>query len=174
MATSEARTEIVCDAGPLIHLDEVGCLSLLGDFAIVRVPGEVWEEVSSHRPTAIRRSDVGLQRTSVGILKGARLLSLVQGLALGSGEQATLSLMSQHPEAIMLTDDAAARLAATTLGYRVHGTIGVLLRAIRRGQRTADEVLAILQTLPERSTLHIRPALLEGIIRQVRERAGGR
>ena len=27
--------EVVCDAGPLIHLDELGCLDLLTDFQTV-------------------------------------------------------------------------------------------------------------------------------------------
>jgi predicted nucleic acid-binding protein len=75
--------------------------------------------------------------------------------------------MEDTPEAIFLTDDAAARLAAMTLGYRVHGSIGILLRAIRRQQRTQAEILALLHELPARSTLHLRPSLLQDIIRQL-------
>ena len=42
MAATEATpTLVVCDAGPLIHLDEVECLSLLTDFAEVLVPNVV-------------------------------------------------------------------------------------------------------------------------------------
>ena len=33
---------VVCDAGPLIHLDEVGALDLLADFAEILVPEAVW------------------------------------------------------------------------------------------------------------------------------------
>jgi predicted nucleic acid-binding protein len=51
-----------------------------------------------------------------------------------------------------------------TLGYRVHGSIGILIRAIRRGQRSKDEVITTLRELPVRSTLHIRPRLLQEII----------
>ncbi|MCL4302763.1 MAG: hypothetical protein KJ077_44155 [Anaerolineae bacterium] len=75
--------------------------------------------------------------------------------------------MQHRPQAIFLTDDAAARLAATTLGYRVHGTIGILLRAIRRQQRTRPEILMVLQTLPQRSTLHLQADLLKEIINQL-------
>jgi predicted nucleic acid-binding protein len=77
------------------------------------------------------------------------------------------------PDAILLTDDAAARLAARGLGYRVHGSIGILLRSIRRQQRTPHEVLSILQDLPARSTLHIRPGLLQEVIAQVEGRITG-
>ena len=45
MATTET-TEIVvvCDAGPLIHLDELGCLGLLSDF----------REVLDQRPFGVK------------------------------------------------------------------------------------------------------------------------
>ncbi|MBI1299051.1 hypothetical protein GC175_29320 [bacterium] len=72
--------------------------------------------------------------------------------------------MRRYPQAIFLTDDAAARLAAQTLGYRVHGTIGILLRSIRRRQRSQQEVVSILQDLPARSTLHITKTLLQEVI----------
>jgi predicted nucleic acid-binding protein len=72
------------------------------------------------------------------------------------GEQAALSLMSDYPQAIFLT--------AVTLGHRIHGTIGILLRAVRRQQRTRQEILVILRNLPSQSTLHIRPGLLQEII----------
>jgi predicted nucleic acid-binding protein len=74
------------------------------------------------------------------------------------------------PDAILLTDDAAARLAAEALRHRVHGSIGILLRAIRRRQRTPREVVSILRGLPVRSSLHIRPDLLEGIVAEVEAR----
>jgi hypothetical protein len=41
---------VISDAGPLIHLDELGCVGLLGDFNRVIVPATVWEEVLAHRP----------------------------------------------------------------------------------------------------------------------------
>jgi hypothetical protein len=39
---------VICDAGPIIHLDEVNCLFLLNDFTRVLIPDAVWNEVKSH------------------------------------------------------------------------------------------------------------------------------
>lgn len=164
---NRSPVDVVCDAGPLIHLDEVGCLDLLADFQTVYVPEQVWREAEFHRPGALERSGVELQQTSVVLSEYEPLQALVRALALDLGEQAALSLMMSHPDAILLTDDAAARLAAEALGYRVHGSIGILLRAIRRRQRTQHEILSILRDLPVRSSLHVRSALLEEIIAQV-------
>jgi predicted nucleic acid-binding protein len=170
--TDQAAGEVVCDAGPLIHLDELGCLDLLADFSAVLVPDTVWQEVTRHRPDALRRPVPQLTRVQLSFPDEASLKTLIQVLSLDAGEQAALALMLQHPEAILLTDDAAARLAANQLGMRVHGTLGVLLRAIRRGQRTAEEVLTLLRSLPQQSTLHVRPDLLNAIIDQVRQEFG--
>ena len=45
--------------------------------------------------------------------------------------------------------------------------LGVLLRAIRRRQRTPEEILNVLNALPVRSSLHIKRDLLDEIIREV-------
>lgn len=164
---SDPPPNVVCDAGPLIHLDELACLPLLADFPIVFVPEQVWQEVGHHRPKALIDVGPALLRVPVVISEQAAFQALVRAMALGVGEQAALSLMQQHSSAIFLTDDAAARLAATTLGYRVHGTIGILLRAIRRQQRTRAEVLTTLRSLPVKSTLRVRAELLQGIIAEL-------
>jgi predicted nucleic acid-binding protein len=97
---------------------------------------------------------------------------LARSLGLHQGELAALAFMYQHPNAIFLTDDAAARLAAKSMGLRVHGTIAVLLRSLRTGKRTRDELLRILNVLPERSTLHIRRSLLNEVIDELTSDAG--
>lgn len=166
---SDSPVSVVCDAGPLIHLDELGCLDLLGDFAILFIPQQVWQEVEKHRPVALTHLPANVQQVAVTLDDEPVLQSLIESLALALGEQAGLSLLRNHPNALFLTDDAAARLAAQSLGYRVHGTLGILLRAIRRVQRTRDEVLSILHELPTRSTLYISAKLLQQVIREVEQ-----
>lgn len=92
-------------------------------------------------------------------------------MPLHSGEVEALRVAADHPRAILLTDDTAARLAACSLDIRVHGTLGILLRSIRRRQRSRDSVVALLGELPHRSTLHVKAGLLEDFIRAV-EQAG--
>ena len=168
---SKTLTTVICDAGPLIHLDEVGCLSLLNDFEKVLVPVQVWEEVSHHRASALNNPDVIFEKVEVALSTEPGFQTLVSAFSLDLGEQAALSLMQDNPQAIFLTDDAAARLAAVTIGYQVHGTIGILIRAIRRQQRTRHEIVTILRELPRHSTLHIRRGLLREIITRLENEA---
>jgi len=153
----------------LIHLDELGCLSFLSDFRNVLVPDAVWTEVDRHRPTALRRRTVRLQRIKVDLEKDDRLPQLGSTFLLAAGELEALRLMADFPAAILLTDDAAARLVADTLGYSVHGTIGIIVRGLQRGQRTKRQILNLLRSVRRKSSLHISETLLNSVIKQIQD-----
>jgi predicted nucleic acid-binding protein len=70
---------------------------------------------------------------------------------------------------VLLSDDTAARMACQTIHLQTRGTLGLLLRAVRLQLRTTVEVLSILESIPEKSSLHIRPELLKSVIEQVRQ-----
>ena len=97
------------------------------------------------------------------------VLAVTPFYTLHQGETEALMLCMQFVESTLLTDDTAARLAAQSLGVSAHGTLGLLLRAIRRGTRTKEQVSHILAMIPSQSSLHIRPSLLADIIRQTKE-----
>jgi len=169
MAATDQRVVAVCDAGPLIHLDELASLDLLAEFTIW-VPDAVWTEVSRHRPGSLQYPTILCLRRVPFQPTPPWLTALKTALLLDRGESEGLMLMVEAPHAFFFTDDSAARLAAQQLGYRVHGTIGILLRSIRRGQRTAGEVVTILENLPSRSSLYLRPSLLRDVIAEIEAR----
>ena len=88
---------------------------------------------------------------------------MCQIFSLDAGETEALALMERNPQSIFLTDDASARLVAEQMRFNVHGTIGILIRSIRRRQRNPKEVLLTLSEIPLKSTLHIKPSLLNEI-----------
>jgi predicted nucleic acid-binding protein len=171
VAETEGWPVAICDAGPLIHLAEIGCLDLLRDFQAVLIPEQVRVEVARHRPDALV-SELSVRYVSVEVSEDPHFKALVKAFSLDSGEQAALSLMERLPNALFLTDDAAARLAAKALGFRSQGSLGVLLRAMRLGKRTKADVLAALRDIPLRSTLYIRSNLLEDVIAEVEQSKG--
>jgi len=38
--------KLICDAGPIIHLDEISCLDLLNDFDEIIIPPAVEREIA--------------------------------------------------------------------------------------------------------------------------------
>jgi len=164
--TDQRPPLVVGDAGPLIHLDELGCLDLLADFPTVLVPTEVWREVQRYRPSALGQSLVSLRQVKPTLPIPPTLAAMARLLALHAGEMEALRVALEHVPALLLTDDTAARLAARNLSIRAHGTLGILLRAIRRGQRSKEALLEVLSELPQRSSLHLRRSLLDQVIRE--------
>lgn len=167
VAPTDSSETVVCDAGPLIHLDELESLDLLEGFGEILIPEQVCAEVGRHRPKALEDFRLPWLRQSVEISSGSNFKALLTAFSLGLGEQAALALMQSHPEAVFLSDDAAARIVAKSLRLRSQGTIGLLVRAIRRGQRSREEILSLLRVIPVRSTLHIRASLLQSVIEEV-------
>jgi predicted nucleic acid-binding protein len=90
-----AAKVVVCDAGPLIHLDELSCLDLLTDFSRVIVSDVVWREVELHRPTAVNQTTVPFERLSPTGQPSPELTSLYHLLSLHAGEMQALQLAEE-------------------------------------------------------------------------------
>lgn len=158
---------VVADAGPLIHLDELEALDVLSDYATVFVPNAVWLEVQRHRPEALQRNNVNLVR-QLPPMPSARINAMAAMYTLHHGEREALVLCLNFSIDMLLTDDTAARLAAKSLNIISHGTLGLLLRAVRQRLRTSSEILDLLEAIPHRTTLHIRSSLLNEVIEKAK------
>jgi predicted nucleic acid-binding protein len=58
MEMIKSKIKVVCDAGPVIHLDEIESLHLLNDFKTVLLPDSVYNEVLKYRPESLSMSKV--------------------------------------------------------------------------------------------------------------------
>jgi predicted nucleic acid-binding protein len=166
---SEKLKRVVFDAGPIIHLDELNCLDLLGEFQEILLAESVWNEINYHRPLALSQSNLSLIRCPQKYPTGEQLCTMCRTFSLDSGEIGALAIMENNPEAMFFTDDTAARLVAEQMRFKVHGTIGIVVRSIRQGQTNPEQVLSILKAIPLKSTLHIKPSLLEKVIRKIED-----
>jgi predicted nucleic acid-binding protein len=64
-------------------------------------------------------------------------------------------------------------MAAASLEISAHGSIGILVRAIRRNQRSKEQIIAILHGMPMNSSLHLKRSLLEAVILEVKQSRQG-
>ena len=164
MVKIKSKTRVVCDAGPIIHLDEIGCLNLMKDFEKILVPDGVRKEVLRHRAVAFENADVKWTVVSNQRPVKEPLRTMCKIFSLDAGEVAALAILNKAPDLMFLTDDASARLVAARLGFSVHGTIGVLIRSIRRKLMKPAEVVDVIEHLPSESSLYIKPSLLNEVI----------
>jgi predicted nucleic acid-binding protein len=168
MGMTKPEITVICDAGPVIHLDELDCLDLLSDFQQVILPQEVHQEIERHRAGALKKSGILFIPQRAGSHFDAELMTVSRTFMLDAGETEALALMRENPDALFLTDDASARLVAEQMGFKVHGTIGIIVRSIRRGHRKPGEVLYALKEIPHRSTLYIKQSLLDEIVLKIK------
>jgi len=113
----------VFDAGPLIAFHQVNRLELLSHlFVHVVVPSVVAREVApslGELPSWISIQDV---QSSPSFSRN-----------LGLGESKAIALAMTLAADFLVLDDARARAVATELGISVIGSLGLLVRAKRRG-----------------------------------------
>ena len=166
MEKSKSTTSVVCDAGPIIHLSELDSLHILNDFQTIFIPKGVYYEILKHTPLV---PEIELKVVNEIPLMDESLRILCKTFSLDLGEMEALAVISEKPDYIFLTDDAAARLVAQKTGIKVHGTIGILMRAIRRDLLSPQKVIDILYQLPEKSTLFIKASLLEEAISAIKQ-----
>lgn len=129
-----AISVVVCDAGPLIalgRLDRLGLLTAL--FRDVQVPQAVLAEC------LLRPELLDAQRIQAAAASGVfrvRVAEPVHVDGVGAGESAAIGLPFKIGAAL-LADDLAARSYARGVGLAVIGTLGVLVRAKRKGELAA-------------------------------------
>jgi predicted nucleic acid-binding protein len=120
------RQPFVADASPLIALTQINRLGLLHDLVdSVLIPPAVALEVVPtlpHRPPWIVRRALSLPIPPQILRAG-----------LDPGETDALSLAVELQAADIALDDLRARRLALAMGVPVIGTLGLLLRAKRRG-----------------------------------------
>jgi predicted nucleic acid-binding protein len=128
-----ASEPIVVNTGPLLALQACEASHLLVELhATVLVPDMVLREI-------LRGGEAGAEHGLRASLAGAEIVPLTGPLPplvaahLDPGEAAVLGLALERGISLVAIDEKRGRLVARSLGLRVTGSIGILLRAKRLG-----------------------------------------
>ena len=116
----------VADAGPLIHLAEIGCLRLTSVFDPLHISEGVWLEAGRHAP-ALDAASVELPFRRHPLPSGdVEHFVAKHGLSgLQRGECEALCLCRRLGIPVVLTDDLAVREAAKALRIVPVGSLGI-------------------------------------------------
>jgi predicted nucleic acid-binding protein len=150
----------VSDAGPLIHLAEIDSLELLAMFDRLLIPETVYKEVEAGGVPD------GLADLSYEIVEANE--SRVGTEELDAGERAAIAVAKERG-IVLLSDDLAAREAASNVGIEVHGTIGVITLGYSRGLLDRDEAASLMRALQRETSLFVTDAVVERGIRMLDE-----
>ena len=152
----ENSVAAVCDAGPLIHLSEIGQADLLSQFTPLLVPELVRQEAISF----IQPADLSIKVVPVSDADREGTSGLILA-KIDAGELDCLALCLRDKHLLFLTDDLMARKEASRLGVPVHGSVGIIVRAFRAGPLTLPQADEALGALGECRSLFISKTIME-------------
>ena len=153
--------EVFVNTTPLQYLHRLGRLDWLREFyGRVVVPGAVADELEAGRRLGAQVPDVAAFAW-IEIRHPPESMSVFPRF-IHRGEAEVLALAQVAGEALVIIDDAMARTHARTLGLRITGTLGMILRA-KREQRI--EAVAPLLTQLRAEGFHLAPATLAEVLR---------
>jgi predicted nucleic acid-binding protein len=158
----------VSNAGPLIHLAEIGEFELLKIFSKICIPEKVYEEVCIEGMPGERevRSAENIEVLIVSKEEIEKVSNKVD-LKLDDGELEALTVCNRFKVKIFLTDDLDARDAGKQLGFEVHGSIGVIARAYREGLIDLKRAKRASGDLYSISKLFVTKAIIEEAIKEL-------
>ena len=151
----------VSNAGPFIHLAKIDSPELLATFDTLLVPETVYKKV-----------EVGgvpdeLADLSYELVEADE--SRVGTDELDAGERAAIAVANERG-VVLLTNDLAAREAASDAGVEVHGSLGVIAPGYGRGLLDRDEAASRLRALQRETSLFVTEAVVERGIRALDDR----
>ncbi|WP_345781964.1 nucleic acid-binding protein [Natrinema salsiterrestre] len=151
----------VSDAGPLIHLAEIDSLELFATFDTLFVPETVYKEVDASGVPD------GLADLSYELVEADE--SRVGTEELDAGERAAIAV-AEDRGVVLLTDDLAAREAASDAGVEVRGSIGIIALGYGREFLDRDDAASRMRALQRETSLFVTEAVVERGIRILDER----
>ena len=142
---------VIADASPLIVLQNIGHLSLLQNlFDEILITPEIKTEFGLDLPDWIKVAEVQDKTKQ-------RLLNLT----LDKGEAGAIALCLENTESLLIIDEKKGRRIAKELELKIVGTLGVILKAKKKG--LIDSTENILESL-ENANFHISANLKEKIL----------
>jgi len=152
-------SEAISDTGPVLHLAEIGALSVLTIFEKVFVSNLVDEELLSHgidlAVEGQRWPELTFEAKTVG---QERVTGLLRELAVFKLHRADASIIALADDLRMkpiLTDDMELRKALESKSHEAVGCIGVAVRAYKLKKLTREALEDLTDDLFSRSSLHL-------------------
>ena len=148
---------VVSDTTPLISLLKIGRLDLLEKlFGNVLIPQAVYEELTVDERFKLEAEQLKQKEfITVQSVKNPDSVSILKrATGLDQGESEAIVLTDEVKAELLLMDEAKGRAVSNEMGFRIMGTIGVLMAAYKEHELTSDEVKECVSGL-QRAGRHI-------------------
>lgn len=148
---------VVSDTTPLISLLKIEHLDLLKKlFGNVLIPQAVYEALTVDERFGMEAEQLRQKEfIKVCPVKNVESVSILKrATGLDQGESEAIVLTDEMKADLLLMDEARGRAVSDEMGFRIMGTIGVLMAAYEERELTSDEVKECVSDL-QRTGRHI-------------------
>ena len=152
---------IVCDTGPILHLEEAKLLELLQKTGKIYIPKMVDIEMNELSSLWGKKKPEWISIETLLPHENLQAESLFFSGLLDFGEAEAIILAKRFNPEWFLTDDTGARILANSLGMEVHGSLGIILWPAAVGHLNYSETKEALDKLSETSLWISESILLE-------------
>lgn len=148
---------VVSDTTPLISLlkiDRIGLLEKL--FGQVLIPQAVFDELTANERFKLEADRIRrMQFIKVKTVKNPEFANILKrATGLDQGESEAIILTDEQNADVLLMDEAKGRVVSFQMGFKIMGTIGILMAAYEENELTANEVRECVEGL-QRAGRHI-------------------
>ncbi len=134
---------VVSDTTPLISLLKIEHLDLLKKlFGNVLIPQSVYDELTADERFRME-AELLQQKDFIKVqsVKNAESVSVLKrATGLDQGESEAIVLTDETNADLLLMDEAKGRAVSSEMGFRIMGTIGILMAAYEEHELTSNEV----------------------------------
>lgn len=134
---------VVSDTTPLISLLKIEHLDLLKKlFGNVLIPQSVYDELTADERFKME-AELLQQKDFIKVqsVKNAESVSVLRrATGLDQGESEAIVLTDETNADLLLMDEAKGRAVSSEMGFRIMGTIGILMAAYEEHELTSNEV----------------------------------
>lgn len=122
--------KVISNTTPLIGLANIGYLNILQKlYGEILIPQAVWEEIKSEPARTLVRNSGFIRVCPITDERSKRIFSS----RLHAGEVEVMLLAEEMQADLLIMDDNAAKKTAKFMGFKVTGTLGVLLKGKKDG-----------------------------------------
>ena len=141
---------VVSDTTPLISLLKIEHLDLLKKlFGNVLTPQSVYDELTADERFKME-AELLQQKDFIKVqsVKNAESVSVLKrATGLDQGESEAIVLTDETNADLLLMDEAKGRAVSSEMGFRIMGTIGILMAAYEEHELTSNEVKECVSSL---------------------------
>lgn len=164
----------ISDAGPIIHLSEIGTSMCFSLFSKVLVPRDVYNEVKvCNLPGNIEIESKIFEIVDIASNQKDQIgyFSTKYGISIPDGSVITLSKYKGIN--LVLSDDLDVKDILKSMGIQPVGSIGILLRAYREKIISYDDAAKALEDLLEISSLYVTSKLIQNAKKALKQYDAG-